>query len=99
MDIIIKLNVMYDYPVDAVLPFVLSFDKASWENCLSCYSYEMFMCRQKKQIFFLLRNCADSKSIEGVFNNLPLIREGFFEINIYEGIGIENLDSFFNPYL
>jgi hypothetical protein len=93
--LLIHLTVLYGFPTDAVVPFILSNDKCIWEKLLSGFSCEIFTSPKEGQICFLVNNCADKERMEEALTNLPLVKEGFFEIKIYQINGCKNLDGFF----
>jgi hypothetical protein len=97
MMLLIRLMVKYECSTDAILPFMMKNDRRRWKTFFAGFNFELFICHQEGHIFLLIRDCADQKKMQEALTNLPLVKEGFFEITVYQFIGFENLDSFFGP--
>ncbi|MCR8560346.1 hypothetical protein KXD93_22020 [Mucilaginibacter sp. BJC16-A38] len=93
--LLIRLSVQYGFPTYAVLPYILKDDKGDWQRLLAGFNCEIFLSAKEGQICFLISDCVDKAELEKALTNLPLVKEGFFEIRIYQFFGCKNLDGFF----
>jgi hypothetical protein len=101
MKILVCLTVKYGFPVTAVLGFFERNDRELWEAILGNFYYEMCVCHEEGEIYILIRDCVDEQKLKQALWKLPLVSEGFLEMQFLQFGKFKSLDKLFdhpNPY-
>jgi len=94
--VLICLKVKYGYPLSTLYGFLQRQDFLTWEAHLLQFSSELVANEIEGCIFWLVNNCIDIRRLTDQVYNLPLLKEEFFEMQVFELKSFRNLDCLFN---
>lgn len=100
MKLLICLKVKYGYPINALYGFLKKTDREEWDSFFKNISYEICVNQPDGLIYILLENCEDLTKFKKELFQLPLIKEEFLEICIFQFLNFESINSLFvhQPY-
>jgi hypothetical protein len=93
--LLVSLKVQNDFPLEAVLGFLKQKDKVQWEDFLKDFYYEICVCPEQGRLYLLIRDCLDEQKLIDGIKDLPLVKEGFLDLQIYRFSHFQDLDAFF----
>ncbi len=94
--LLICLKVKYGFHLDSLYGFLQHQDFSDWNTCLGNYECEAGTCAQDGVIYWLIRGCLNREELESVVSKLPLVEDGFLEMQLFELAGFTTFKCIFN---
>ena len=93
--LLVSLKVKYCFPLNALYGFLKSKDYQAWEDFLANLSYEFSVSQEEGLIFLLIKECGDPEQTRLSLDSLPLLQEGFLDVEIHRLSDFKNLHGLF----
>lgn len=92
----ISLSVQYGFPVHALYGFLNDGDHLVWNDYLSDMAHDVSVCEEQGKIYWLVRGCDNIGRLRSGLDSLPLVKEGFLEVQLFEFSAFKELSCLFN---